>query len=295
MVNWIGGRGREGLVNARKAHQAINKDTPLSSRWYVEFALGILEYSNSEPQSALKRLEGIVIELSDGNLEKKFGSIVSIPGFLARAFGGWIASDLGEFDIAQRLCVEAIEIADRLNHNNSRLIGRIAEGHYNLRYFDADRAVEILSDAHVICLKYGFHGYEPSTSSRLAMALLQQGDTRRAQEVVANSLAAKNHVTIINSSSHLLYDAEARVLDAIGQSDVALEKINRAIERCELLGDGVQAAFAKLLSLQLRLKLEGAQNIDIREVDELAANARAMGLKRLLVQIDDVRPNWTRA
>jgi class 3 adenylate cyclase/tetratricopeptide (TPR) repeat protein len=289
MVNWIGGRGREGLENARRAHAAITQDTPLSSRWYVEFALGILEFSNSRPQAALKRLEGVVRELSDGNLDKKFGSVVSIPGFLARAFGGWIASDLGEFDIAQSLCVEAIEIADRLNHNNSRLIGRIAEGHYNLRYFDAERAVEILSDAHTICYKFGFYGYEPSTSSRLAMALLHCGDTQRARKVVEDSLAANHHLKIINSSSHLLYDAQARVLDALGQSDVALEQINRAIARCEILGDGVQAAFAQLFSIELRLKLYGPQETTLLELDDLAARSRAMGLKRLLAQIEGIR------
>jgi len=219
-------------ANAQRAHASLSTDTALASRWYVEFALGILEFSNSLPQASLGRLVDVVGQLSDTNSEKKFGTVASIPGFLARAFGGWIASDLGEFEIAKSLCIEAIEIADRLNHNSSRLIGRIAEGHYHLRYDDADRAVEILDEAYDICIKHGLYGYEPSTSSRLASSLLRQGDIKRAAQVVQTSLDAKHHLKIINSSSHLLYDAEARVCDALGQSDVALEKIEKAIERC---------------------------------------------------------------
>lgn len=288
MVNWIGGRGKEGLLDAQRAHASLNPDMPLASRWYVEFALGILEFSNSLPQASLSRLVDIVGELSDTNAEKKFGAVASIPGFLARAFGGWIASDLGEFDVAQSLCVEAIEIADRLNHNSSRLIGRIAEGHYHLRYDDANRAVEILDKAYEICVKYGFHGYEPSTSSRLASSLLRQGDTQRAADVVQKSLDAKHHLKIINSSSHLLYDAEARVCDALGQSDIALEKIEKAIERCRLLGDGVQASFAQLFSIQMRIKLNGQSSVSKGEIQALNDSAKSMGLKRLVSEIEEL-------
>jgi len=115
-------------------------------------------------------------QLSDTNSEKKFGTVASIPGFLARAFGGWIASDLGEFEIAKSLCIEAIEIADRLNHNSSRLIGRIAEGHYHLRYDDADRAVEILDEAYDICIK---HGSRLSTHHRTCSMMLKRAFVMR--------------------------------------------------------------------------------------------------------------------
>jgi len=288
MVNWIGGRGAAGLVNAQEANAALSPDTPLAARWYAEFTLGILEYSNSLPQQGLKRLENVVLELSDGNLEKKFGTVISIPGFLARAFGGWIASDLGEFEVARKLCVEAIAIADRLNHNNSRLIGRIAEGHYHLRYNDGDQAVAILTEAYEICRKHGFDGYEPSTSSRLGMALLQQGNVDQAFSVVKRSLDLGIHNRIINSSSYLLYDAEARILHAMGKTDQAIPKIEKAIRRCEALGDGVQAAFANLLNLQMHIKLHGWQEDYAARLRDLRSGCRKMGLERLVAEIDDM-------
>lgn len=287
MVNWIGGRGLEGLQNAQLARAAVTPDTALAARWYVEFTLGVMEFSNSLPREGLRRLEAVAEELSDNMLDAKFGSIISVPGFLARAFGGWMAGDLGEYAIAERLCTEASEIADRLNHNNSRLIGRIAEGYFWLIRKDYDRAVIILSEANQICREYGFDGYEPSTSSRFALALLAQGKTLQAYEVIQHSLKHGAHKRIINSSSHFLYDAEAQILDAMGETEQALSKSNALVERSAALGDGVQEMAARFLNLKLTIKLRGSEPILIAQMTALQHQCAEMGLKLLVKKIDD--------
>jgi class 3 adenylate cyclase/ABC-type dipeptide/oligopeptide/nickel transport system ATPase subunit len=288
MIDWIGGRGPQAFQFARAASAEMPKDAPLPLSWFAEFTLGNTEFATGAPRQGFDRLTRLIEKLSGEKATDTFGSIISIPGIMARSFASWHGTDLGQYELAERYAQECNHLADKIDHLYSRLISRLAEGYLKMRQGKLEQACLILTEGREYCLAHNFQGLEPMASSWLALSLIERGKIFQAQKILDESFNNAANRSVRNSCYYYLLESKARLFFACGEAEEALNVIEGATQRCIEQNDLVHVAYGQALIGEYQLGLFQDKDEIVSRLRGVLANADAMGMRPLAERISNV-------
>lgn len=252
MLDWISGRPDSAVRFGARGLDLTMAGESIPLRVYANFTVAQLEFATGKPLEAVRRMQHICVMLTELHQVSKFGAMISIPGLMARSFGSWYASDIGELDLADEFANFVFEHGEQLQHNYSRLLARMARGYYLLRSRRAGEATIVLDDARRFCLEYRFAGLEPMSAAWLAIALLRMGRIDEAAEVLAHSRSLGNQDRVRNCCRYYLLEADARLTWRRGDSRAAIGLVEGAIAHAEGQGDLVHSLYGQTLLARFR-------------------------------------------
>ena len=214
-----------------------------------------------------------------------------IPHVLARAFGAWYLTDLGEIAKARSWVAEALNLSRRYAHAYSRLLADLAHGYLHYREGRFERALGILRGAYADCLHHHFLGFEPASASWLALTLIELGQLHEAEAVLAESVARGHFRQVRTSATYYLHEARARLAMAQGKVVQAADLAAEALEHSRSCGEAMHELHALVLCREVEahtgMAVWGAQDVPtadlVSRIDELGLAC----LQRRLVAIED--------
>lgn len=291
LLDWIDGAPLQGEAWLARAEADLDAHDSLPRRTYADLVAAYLAFSQARPRAAIARIERLGNRLDDGQRGSTFGAVVVIPHVLARAFGAWYLTDLGDIAKARSWVAEALNLSRRYAHAYSQLLADLAHGYLHYREGRFERALGILRGAYADCLHHHFLGFEPASASWLALTLIELGQLREAEAVLSESVARGHFRQVRTSATYYLHEARARLAVAQGKVVQAADLAAEALEHCRSCGEAMHELHALVLcrevEAQTGMAVWGAQDVPtadlVRRIDELGLAP----LQRRLVAIKD--------
>lgn len=270
VLDWIDGAPATGETWLARAEADLDAHDSLPRRTYADLVGAYLAFSQGRPQEAVARIERLGNRLDDGQRGSTFGAVVVIPHVLARAFGAWYLTDLGDIARARSWVAEALNLSRRYAHDYSRLLADLAHGYLHYREGRFERALGILRGAYADCLRHHFLGFEPASASWLALTLIELGELREAKAVLAESVARGHFKQVRTSATYYLHEARARLALAQGKVVQAADLAGEALEHCRACGEAMHELHALVLcrevEAQTGMAVWGAQDVPTAEL-----------------------------
>lgn len=289
VLDWIDGapQSAEEWIASAEADLAARESLP--RRTYADVVGAYIANSLARPREAIDRIERLAARLDEGLRSKTFGAVVVIPHILARSFGAWYLTDLGDCKKARSWLAEALSLSRRHAHAYSQLLAYLAHGYHHYRAGRNARAVAILRRAHDNCLRHRFYGFEPACTGWLALTLIEQGLLEEAAQIIDESVERGHFRKIRTSATYYLHEARARLALAQGNIALALTLAQEALVHCRDCGEAMHMHHASLLMEEI---LAIAQPEVARTVEraELAESIRTVGIATLQVRLE--RLGW---
>ena len=286
MIDWIGGRGVQALTYAQAACNDLSSDAHLPLVSYAEFTLGNAEFATGAPVKGFDRLVKLIERLSGGMETATFGSMISVPGIMARSFASWYGTDLGHYEQAALYARQCRDLAEQIDHVYSRLLSRLAEGYLLLRQGQLEDAAEILTEGRAYCAENKFYGLETMGASWLSMCLITRGKIFQAQKIIEYSCNNAEVKSVQNSCSYYLQESKARLYFACGEEEDALIVARAAAQRCIDQHDLVHSAYGRALIGEFQL-LQSPNNAEaLANMKMVRQSAQALGMIPLCKHID---------
>ncbi|MBF9152400.1 AAA family ATPase [Novosphingobium jiangmenense] len=282
VLDWIDGAPLKGEAWLARAEADLDAHDSIPRRTYADLVGAYLAFSQARPREAIARIERLGSRLDDGQRGSTFGAVVVIPHVLARAFGAWYLTDLGDTAKARSWVAEALNLSRRYAHDYSRLVADLAHGYLHYRKGRFDRALGILRGAYADCLRHNFVGFEPASASWLALTLIELGRLREAEAVLAESVARGHFRDVRTSATYYLHEARARLALAQGKTVQAADLAAEALEHCRSCGEAMHELHALVLcrevEAQTGMAVWGAQDVP---ADELVKRIGEVGIASL--------------
>lgn len=273
LLDWIDGAPSRGKGWLALAEADLDAYESLPRRTYADLAAAYIAFSSGEPLEAIARIERLGDRLAGSLRGETFGAVVVIPHVLARAFGAWYLTDLGQIAKARAWVAEAINLSRRYAHAYSRLLADLAHGYLHYRQGRADRAVKLLRRAYADCLRNNFLGFEPASASWLALCLIELGLLDEADAILTQSVERGHFRNVRTSATYYLHEARARLAlvrgDAAQARDLAAVALGHARD-CE---DRIHELHALALCAQVH-----EAGLAAPECADLPSRVREMGL-----------------
>ncbi len=291
MLSWVSGNPDAGKKYCNDALMRLADHKSLPMTVYANFALANNEFISGDPRTALNRLNAICEMLADAHKTTRFGSMISIPGILARSFGAWYACDLGEFSIAEEYSAFVLEHGEILQHDYSRMLSQLADGYLKLRKGYVQSAAAILRTALDLCKRQNFMGLEAITSSWLVLALVENGELAEARQVIDASKSLANFPRVQIGCQYYHMEAEARVLAAEGALSAARTLLNNGIALCDDHGDVLHALQGMTALVELGTQY-GQPEPELKSKAE--ESAKKIGALGILQRLHSSRQSWVK-
>lgn len=286
LLDWIDGSPRSAEAWLARAEADLDAHDSLPRRTYADLVGAYLAYSQARPREAIARIEKLGNRLDDGQRGSTFGAIVVIPHVLARAFGAWYLTDLGETAKARSWVAEALNLSRRYAHKYSRLLADLAHGYLHYREGRFERALDILRGAYADCLHHNFLGFEPATASWLAVTLIELGQLREAEAVLSESVARGHFLQVRTSATYYLHEARARLALAQGKVVQAADLAAEALEHCRACGEAMHELHALVMCREVEARtgmaVWGAQEVPFAELVQKINELGIVSLQRRL-------------
>lgn len=286
LLDWIDGSPRSAEAWLARAEADLDAHDSLPRRTYADLVGAYLAYSQARPREAIARIEKLGNRLDDGQRGSTFGAIVVIPHVLARAFGAWYLTDLGETAKARSWVAEALNLSRRYAHKYSRLLADLAHGYLHYREGRFERALDILRGAYADCLHHKFLGFEPATASWLAVTLIELGQLREAEAVLSESVARGHFLQVRTSATYYLHEARARLALAQGKVVQAADLAAEALEHCRACGEAMHELHALVMCREVEARtgmaVWGAQEVPFAELVQKINELGIVSLQRRL-------------
>lgn len=282
LLDWIDGSPAKGETWLAQAEQDLAAHESLPRRTYCDMVGAYLAYALARPAEAIERIERIGDRLDDGQRGSTFGAVVVIPHVLARAFGAWYLTDLGDRARARSWVAEALNLSRRYRHDYSCLLADLAHGYLHYREGRYDRALGILRGAYADCIRHHFLGFEPASASWLALTMIELGKLDEAETLLTESVERGHFRNVRTSATYYLHEARARLALAKGEDDKSAALAAEALAHCRCCGD----AMHELHALVLCREVEAATGRTIAPAgdvpfDALARRIRTLGIAPL--------------
>lgn len=285
VLDWIDGAPQSAETWLARAEEDLAARESLPRRTYADVVGAYIANSMGRPREAIDRIERLAARLDEGLRSKTFGAVVVIPHILARAFGAWYLTDLGDCRKARAWLAEALSLSRRHAHAYSQLLANLAHGYHHYRAGRNMRAVAILRRAHADCLHHRFYGFEPACAGWLALSLIEQGLLDEAAQILSESVDRGHFRKIRTSATYYLHEARARLALAQGDIALALEIGREALAHCHACGETMHAQHACLLMEEI-LAVAHPDMERTAERAELARTVRAIGIVTLQVRLE---------
>ncbi|NLR72751.1 AAA family ATPase [Novosphingobium sp. ERN07] len=251
LLDWINGAPARGMVWLEQAEADLDARESLPRRTYADLTAAYIAFSRGHPTEAVNRIERLGARLADGLRGETFGAVVVIPHVLARAFGAWYLTDLGQTAKARSWVAEAINLSRRYAHAYSRLLADLAHGYLHYRAGRTARALPILRRAHADCLRSNFLGFEPACVSWLALCMIDQGLLAEAATVLSQSVERGHFRKVRTSATYYLHEARARLALARSEAEDAANLAALALNHARDCEDVVHELHALTLCAEV--------------------------------------------
>ncbi|MFN3469651.1 MAG: adenylate/guanylate cyclase domain-containing protein [Novosphingobium sp.] len=290
LIEWIDGAPMRGTRWLAQAEADLDAHESLPRRTYADLVAAYLAYSLGQTREAVDRIERLGNRLDDGLRGATFGAVVVIPHVLARAFGAWYLTDLGETSKARSWIAEALNLSRRYRHAYSRLLADLARGYLHYRAGRLHKALPILRAAYGDCLRHRFHGFEPASASWLALCLIDLGLLDEAHEIVEETVARGNFLKVRTSATYYLHEARCRLALAQGDAAAAEALGGTALDHARACEDVVHELHALVLCAEVHAQTgRTVAAAGTTDPDLLAAGARELGLAGLARAVERLR------
>ncbi|MFN3552200.1 MAG: adenylate/guanylate cyclase domain-containing protein [Novosphingobium meiothermophilum] len=287
LIEWIDGAPTRGSRWLAQAEADLDAHESLPRRTYADLVGAYLAYSLGQTREAVDRIERLGNRLDDGLRGATFGAVVVIPHVLARAFGAWYLTDLGETSKARSWIAEALNLSRRYRHAYSRLLADLARGYLHYRAGRLCKALPILRAAYADCLRHRFHGFEPASASWLALCLIDLGLLDEAQTIVEETVARGHFLKVRTSATYYLHEARCRLALAQGDAASAEALAGVALDHARACEDVVHELHALVLCAEVRAKTgRTVAAAGMTDPAMLATRARQLGLAGLAVAVE---------
>ncbi|WP_298289364.1 adenylate/guanylate cyclase domain-containing protein [Novosphingobium sp.] len=273
LLDWIDGAPSRGKGWLALAEADLDAYESLPRRTYADLAAAYIAFSSGEPLEAIARIERLGERLAGSLRGETFGAVVVIPHVLARAFGAWYLTDLGQITKARAWVAEAITLSRRYAHAYSRLLADLAHGYLHYRQGRADRAVKLLRRGYADCLRHNFLGFEPASASWLALCLIELGLLDEADAILTQSVERGHFQHVRTSATYYLHEARARLALVRGDASHARDLAAVALAHARDCEDRIHELHALALCAQVH-----EAGLAAPECADLPSRVRAMGL-----------------
>lgn len=282
LLDWIDGAPARGAIWLAEAEADLDLRESLPRRTFADLVAAYIAYSRADPEAAIARIERLGARLDDGSRGSTFGAVVVIPHVLARSFGAWYLVDLGDVPRARQWIAEALNLSRRYRHKYSRLLADLANGYQHYRSGRIDRALHVLRTAYADCLRYRFHGFEPVSTSWLALCLIEQGLLEEAGTVLADSVRRGHYRHVRTAATYYFHEARTRLAMARGDAAEATARAAEALTHCRDCGEAMHELHAAVLGAEVR----AAFGEDPQVPDALRTKVKALGIAPLIRRLD---------
>lgn len=294
LLDWIDGAPDRASLWLTQAEADLDAQESLPRRTYADLAGAYIAFSLGRPDEAIARIDRLGDRLADGLRGETFGAVVVIPHVLARAFGAWYLTDLGQTAKARSWVAEAAHLSRRYAHPYSRMLADLAHGYLQYRAGRTGKALGILRRAHADCLRHNFLGFEPACTSWLALCLIELGLLDEAERIVSASVSRGHFRHVRTSATYYLHEARARLALAQGKKVQAAELAALALRHARDCKDVIHELHALVLCRQVQTRtgidVAGTEGV---AVATLAARASELGLavlERQMATLHGLRP-----
>lgn len=277
LLDWIDGAPDAAAQWLAQAETDLASHESLPRRTYADVVGAYIANSLARPHEAIARIERLGARLDEGQRSKTFGAVVVIPHILARSFGAWYQTDLGQDAAARDWLAEALWLSRRHAHAYSRLLADLALGYHHYRTGRSAHALPILRRAYADCLQRRFLGFEPASASWLALCLIEQELCDEAAAVLEEAVARGHFRKIRTSATYYLHEARARLALAQGDTASAALRAQEALEHCRACGEAMHELHALVLIEEV-LATQGKAAQRTAERAALAARIAAAGV-----------------
>ncbi|MFY7837333.1 MAG: AAA family ATPase [Novosphingobium sp.] len=287
LLDWIDGAPTRGMVWLAQAEADLDKHESLPRRTYADLTAAYLAFSLGNPAEAVNRIDRLGARLADGLRGETFGAVVVIPHVLARAFGAWYLTDLGQTAKARSWVAEAINLSRRYTHAYSRMLADLAHGYLHYRAGRMERALPILRRAHADCLRHDFLGFEPACVSWLALCMIEQGLLTEAAQVLSQSVERGHFRKVRTSATYYLHEARARLAMARNEASEAANLAALALNHARDCEDVVHELHALTLCAEVSaISGQPVARADTPSISTLKARADELGLAVLQKRLE---------
>lgn len=287
LLDWIDGAPTRGMVWLAQAEADLDKHESLPRRTYADLTAAYLAFSLGNPAEAVNRIDRLGARLADGLRGETFGAVVVIPHVLARAFGAWYLTDLGQTAKARSWVAEAINLSRRYAHAYSRMLADLAHGYLHYRAGRMERALPILRRAHADCLRHHFLGFEPACVSWLALCMIEQGLLAEAAQVLSQSVERGHFRKVRTSATYYLHEARARLAMARNEPCEAANLAALALNHARDCEDVVHELHALTLCAEVSaISGQPVARADTPSISTLKARADELGLAVLQKRLE---------
>lgn len=273
LLDWIDGAPSRGKGWLAQAEADLDVHESLPRRTYADLAAAYIAFSSGEPFEAIARIERLGERLAGSLRGETFGAVVVIPHVLARAFGAWYLTDLGQIQKARAWVAEAITLSRRYAHAYSQLLADLAHGYLHYREGRADRALKLLRRAYADCLRNNFLGFEPASASWLALCLIELGLLDEAEQILAQSVERGHFRHVRTSATYYLHEARARLALVRGEAGRARDLAAVALAHARECEDHIHELHGLALCAQVH-----EEGLAAPEFADLQDKVRKMGL-----------------
>ncbi|MCX7283432.1 MAG: AAA family ATPase [Novosphingobium sp.] len=285
LLDWIDGAPGKGKTWLALAETDLDAYESLPRRTYADLAAAYIAFSTGDPQEAIDRIERLGQRLEGSLRGETFGAVVVIPHVLARAFGAWYLTDLGQISKARVWVAEAIILSRRYAHAYSQLLADLAHGYLHYRGGRPERAVKLLRRAYADCLRHTFLGFEPASASWLALCLIELGLLDEAADILWQSVERGHFRKVRTSATYYLHEARARLALVRGNAEEARALAAVALAHARDCEDRIHELHALALCAQVQ---EGGMTA--ADFADLQERVQAMGLTVLQPQLKALQP-----
>jgi class 3 adenylate cyclase/tetratricopeptide (TPR) repeat protein len=190
--------------------------------------LGVAYHVLGDHRRAMGLLRSNVESLAGDLLRERLG-MAGLPAVLSRAWLGRCLAELGAFPEGIAHAVEAVRIAEAVDHPNSLLYAYLGVGFLSLRKRDLSRAIPVLERCLDLCRVYNMLVWFPEIASALGCAYAFAG--RVAEALPLLEQAEQRGAALGTMGGHALrvgYVSEAYLL--AGRMREAVQLAGRALD-----------------------------------------------------------------
>ncbi len=286
ITDWTGGRNRLSLARAREGERLALATGHEPLIIYSQFALGNIEYLCGHPRKGIERLKALVDRLGGVKRTARFGDMISVPGIMARTFSSWYLYDMGEFELARRYCAEGKELAQIINQNYSHVLAELAEAYLLYRDEHFAEASELLEKVVKRCSDQAIYGLETIASARYICSLVREGRLDEAETILHQHRTDGHLAPVQHSCAYYLWEGEARLRAAQGDTEAALAVLSNAWLESERQNDPLHALHGRILSCEIVTDADAIGPGVPGEVSSIRAEAQKYGFLPIVERCD---------
>jgi class 3 adenylate cyclase/tetratricopeptide (TPR) repeat protein len=270
MASFFAGRYAESREHSERAVEIANELDSLPLIFAANFNLASALHGLGSLRPAISLHHDLAARLS-GNLETARLGAAGIPASIARSYLCWFLTEVGEYEEGLTYVERAIAIARQVGEPYSELLALNAKGRALLRLKRYPESIASLEDGVALMERYAYDTIRPHILGTLASALARSGSGARAIAQVSDWLKREREHRTGPLELFQLNAGYAEALAAIGETEQALERANRALDIGRQIGSPCLIAQGLGVRARLRAKAGDANGAktDLAEQEEL--------------------------